>query len=286
MRFLAALALCVFAAGCVDDALARRPKNHRYTRTSSGAAPAAPSYSNSWALQLDGVDERMDCSATFACTSAATWTWWARQSDASWGANEVMVYKWGSSPTRAWMWRRGGSTIQLFNELTPFTGSDLSNAGAYDPTVQVWVQYVVVYDGSQPTESDRMTLYTAENTDTSFTDRALSTTNNWPGATLGTNTTTMQLGGRSDVAQYFTGQFDELAVWCSSLTSVQVAELRSGSSTVDYDAVSFGSPSYWYRFGDTDGDSSTTVQNAGSEASSDCTGVNLEAGDIQNTTVP
>ena len=95
---------------------------------------------------------------------------------------------------------------------------------------------------------------------------------------------TSRFGGRADNTRFFGGLVDEVAIWTSDVSSDIATIYNSGvpNNLNDSSNVSTA-PTHWWRMGDSDGGTGTTLTDVGSDGTIDLTLVN---GPTFSTTVP
>jgi len=219
----------------------------------AGVVQPAGGFSNQYSVSFDGTNDYMDLTSAASLLnskSIVTISFW--------------YYAEGFGiPVGA---RGPGSTNQIsfFSyDANNFyfvcrNGSGGNVVSATNPSLNQWVHCVGVKNGTSGT------LYLTPNS-TGVTDKQTATVTATLSATVGNY---FNVAKDSALNQYFDGKVDELAVWNSALSDADVATLYNGGSPND---ISSFNPVGWWRMGDNDGGTGTTITNQGSVSSIDGT---------------
>jgi len=205
---------------------------------------STPSFSNTKSIDLDGVDDYVDCGngASLQITGALTISAWVKTTNTSTAG--IIVGKNGvSTGTRSYQMQiqsSGEATFVIFKSsgVSLVTGTTLVNDGN-------WHHVMGVNDGAD------LKIYV---------DGILENTTIAGGGTILNGTSYFAIGRREANApqniSWYNGNIDEVAVWNSDQSSIASA---IGSSPVD---LSTYSPVSWWRCGD--GDTAPTITDNGS----------------------
>ena len=242
---------------------------------SGRVGPLPPSFNNTYSLAFDGVDDYVDCGDVSTLSNATTFTYsgWYKQSTL-----DVIAYMFGSyidvsNRVFIYTWSNGLLNFQIEKSGTNYYARfDYSTA----VTAGQWFHLAVVYDGSGATNADKVKIYI------DGVLMTLSFIGAFPTSTpLGTNLTT--IGKVDDAAQTWNGSIDEVALFSTTKTGLEIADIYNSGVPNDLSAIS--GLTNWYRNGDPDGQASyPTITDVGS-GSNDGTMTNMIAADIE-TNVP
>jgi hypothetical protein len=234
----------------------------------------APSFSNTYSVDFDGTNDYVDCggSSDFSFTdgssndSAFSISAWVKFDNTN---RARLVSKDTGTSSREYLF--GTNATNKFNMLLG-NGSvnlDIQNNTTLNNTD--WFHVVATYDGSE-TASGLKVYVNAD---------ASSLTNNSLGSYSGMPSTggNLEIGRFANGHSFFNGLVDEVAVFNSALSASDVTAIYN--SGVPADLTSY-SPVGWYRMGDNDGGTGTTITDQGS-GGNDGT---LTNGPTFSTTVP
>lgn len=200
----------------------------------------AGSLSNTQSIQFNGTDEYMTVPHDSGINNSTfTISYWFKYT--------------GGSSYRNVVGKRGTSSVGLFqtgidnNGKVYYLGGSNLRAHSVAPTINTWNHVAVV----QRTGSDADIVL---NGNTQNFAEPAGNTSETGAITIGTVLT-----------GYFPGYVDEVALFTSALSSSEVAALRdtSGSNPVPAN-LSALSPWAWYRMGDSDGGTGSTITDLGS----------------------
>ena len=120
------------------------------------------------------------------------------------------------------------------------------NAFLASPSNGVWTHIVMVFDGGQAVNDDRIKIY--------YQGVKQSPTISASFNTITSTGATSLIGARTGSAnKEYSGNLDELAIWNTALTSTQIQSIYNGTSTnltKDLTTVSGSNLVYWNRMGD------------------------------------
>ena len=218
------------------------------------------SFSNTYSVDLDGTNDYIDCGGVsdFGFTdgagndSAFSISAWVKLDAAR---IQRIVDKSGTTQSsRSYLFGTDGdSKLSIF--LGPGTGNYLYIREATALSTGTWHHIVCTYDGSN-TEGG-LTLYRAG---LEITPQLLSSGSY---AGLPSTSETLKIGRLNLNSSVMNGLVDEVAVFDYELTSAQVASLSSTDNTQPADISSLN-PLGWWRMGDNDGGTGTTITDQGS----------------------
>jgi len=216
---------------------------------------AAPSFTNTKSIALDGVDDFVNCSnpsnLNFSADDAFSFSVWFNKGDtnqhqiinkqlAAPNYNGYMLFI-DSNRKVNFMIRESSS---LFHKITD------NNAHPID----TWVHYVVTYDGSRTGSGGGLKLYKNGTLLTNVTRSG-----NFSSGT-GQTTANFAIGIRVvDSASPFQGAIDEVSVFNSELSQSNITSIYNSGVPNDISSLS---PLSWWRCGD--GDTSPTLTDNGS----------------------
>jgi len=234
-----------------------------------GSPTEVPPLSNTYSVDLDGTNDYVDLgtSSSLNPSSALTISAWIYINGNGTGSLPTI---YSSSKDSAGS--RGGIALAYFSNKIRFYLDTTGNSGwvfaESNSTMSTgqWYHLVGTWDGST------VTLY-VDGTAQTTTGSA---------STIGYNTAFPATIGRYSV-NYFNGLIDEVALFDSALSSTDRAALRdtSGSNPVPTDISSL-SPIGWWRMGDNDAGTGTTITDQGSGGNNGT----LTNGPTFSTTVP
>lgn len=189
------------------------------------AQPAGGGWSNSTSVEFDGTDDDFYLDSNLSFSGAFTWSMWFKHST-------------GNFPylLKPYIFLYGPAYGSKF--LVRSLGTITTGTSAY--SIDTWYHLAYVRDSSNNT-----TLYLN-------------------GSSIGTSssssTATVRQFARNGSYDPLGGKIDEIALWDSDQTSNLAAIYNSGVP----DDLSSLNPDYWYRMGDVNGSSGTTIEDQGS----------------------
>ena len=208
---------------------------------------STPSFSNTKSIELDGIDDYVDCGngASLQITGSLSISAWIKTTNTS--TTGIIVGKDGVSPhsTRSYQIQHlstGEARFVIFKSgsvVESVTGTTLVNDGN-------WHHVMGVNDGTD------LKIYV---------DGTLEGTNIGGGGTIQNGTANFNIGRRQGNGAYeleFLGNIDEVAVWNSDQSANASTIYNSGTPN----DISSLSPVSWWRCGD--GDTSPTLTDNGS----------------------
>lgn len=196
-------------------------------------------FANDYSVDFDGSNDRIDCGTVSDLNSASTFSIsvWYKKSSA--GAGGLIIGAGSLSGERVY--------IEHFSNNTIYVGYDSTFASVSSTADTNWHHVVYVRD------SGTHKLY-LEGSDMSLGGTPASTT----GSSAGNN---FNIGRLSGYGAHFGGLIDEAAVFSSALSASNVTAIYN--SGIPTDLASY-SPVHWWRMGDDDGGTGTTITDQGS----------------------
>ena len=224
------------------------------------AAPPAPSYTNTYSLLFDGVDDyvTMGNPTELQITGALSISFWFKSTSAATGDNDMTIAKDDFSNRCYAIWTQAFGTTKVIEFAIFSSGASSVVQTASDYQDGNWHHVMCVF-----VPSTSMNIYVDGVNDGSNTTSIPATIDNDPAD--------FKLGGNSSYS--FLGNLDEVAIWNSDQTSNLSTIYNSGTPT---DLASL-SPVGWWRNGD--GDTYPTITDHGS-GGNDGTMTNMTSGDI------
>jgi len=235
--------------------------------TSSGSPGGGASFANQYSVSLDGTNDYVEIGtiSTFASTSTFSTSLWFKGTstdgnDTCFGGR---MHYYRPNPS-------GGFMFTVNNVQTTF-GSLAYNDGN-------WHQAVITYD------SGAVTCYV----DGSSIDTATyATTTIAEAGNFFKIGTFASASGAPRLQNCYTGEVDEIGVWHNVLSAPEVSDIYAGGSVIDLsiDSGNYTSSSslrHWWRMGDNDGGTGTTITDQGNGSNNGA----LENGATFSTTVP
>ena len=222
--------------------------------TSSGRAAGGGGAwnGNTYSLDFDGTDDYMDCGAVSALNSTTSFTisMWLNFQHVT-GGVVMSAFTSGTSTSN-----RVEFVFNSINELRFGVDGSVNNCvlNISSPTdyrsTNAWHNICGTYDGTN------VTLFFDGSQVATTTTSVPSTTSSTQGndTTIGRRT----LGGGN---LYFNGLVDEAAIWDSELSASNITAISKSGTPNDISSLS---PVHWWRMGDNDGGTGTTITDQGS----------------------
>lgn len=205
-------------------------------------------FSNTYSVDFDGTDDFITTGYTYATATQFTYSFWIKTTDvnAHWIANSTS----GGYDTRLHFGVRSGNYYYLAGN-TSGQQQD-ANAGSASAVLDGnWHHLVFQWNG---TVTDGIKLYVDGNTTPVFT-----ATSSYASVA---SAATLKFGtGWSATYHQYDGLLDEVALWESILTTSDVTTLYNSGAPGDISSLS---PVGWWRMGDNDSGSGTTITDQGS----------------------
>tara|TARA_R100000353_G_scaffold52879_1_gene42258 strand:+ start:177 stop:920 length:744 start_codon:yes stop_codon:yes gene_type:complete len=210
----------------------------------AASASAAASFSNTKSIELDGIDDYVDC---------------GNQSNLNFSADDAFSFSiWFKKGTQTGF---GGSLLRKQEPSGAFSGYNMyvlddkvhfrirKNGSHFHQIIDnnthplnTWVHYVVTYDGSRTSNGGGLNLYKNGTLLTNVTKSG-----NFSSGTGQTNEN-LGIGGDSSIG-YLNGIIDEVSVFNSELSASDVSTIYGTGTPSSLTSLS---PVSWWRCGDND----------------------------------
>lgn len=253
-----------------------------WTEIASDNAPA--SFTNTYSLSFDGTNDYGQSS--YVASSSATalsYSFWMKSSNTT-SAMTFGVSDATTGTTKSFRLLGHPTSKNFFLIISDGTGNYVNTSlpssitGTYNVRDDLWHHMVLTVNG---------TSFKAYIDGGDASINASNTSNNEGTAFTATSTKSYSGGsdnyvvGRngSNNGYYFDGLLDEVAIFEKELSSSEVRAIYNGGVPDD---LSSYSPNIWWRMGDNDGGSGTTITDQGSESQN----LTLKNGPTFSTTVP
>ncbi len=208
-------------------------------------AVTAAGIANNYSMSFDGT-QHINIGVLSALNNVAQFTisFWAEFAS---GTTEQTIFT-NRNQTTSWTDRveiyRYGTDVYFHVNNSSQGGS--KNAFLASPSNGVWTHIVMVFDGGQAVNDDRIKIY--------YQGVKQSPTISASFNTITSTGATSLIGARTGSAnKEYSGNLDELAIWNTALTSTQIQSIYNGTSTnltKDLTTVSGSNLVYWNRMGD------------------------------------
>ena len=227
-----------------------------------------------FSVDFDGTDDYMDCggASAFSFTDGAgndspfSISAWVKFDDTN---RERLVSKDTSTSSREFLFGTNNSNKVNMLLGTATTNLDIQNNTTLNTTD--WFHVVSTYDGSG--SASGLKVYVNADA-SSLTDSSLGSYAGMP-STSGN----LEIGRFANGHSFFNGLVDEVAIFNYELTSSQVSDIYNSGSPADISSLS---PLGWWRMGDDDSGTGTTITDQGSGGNNGT----LTNGPTFSTTVP
>ena len=243
-------------------------------RTFADEASSGAWNGNTYSINLDGSNDYIDCggASAFSFTDGAgnddpfSISAWVKFDSIN---RSRVISKDVSTGSREYLFGTNNSNKVNMILGTGSVNLDVQNNTTLNTTN--WFHIVATYDGSN--SASGLKVYV--NADAS------SLTNNSVGSYSGMASTSgnLEFGRFANGHSFFNGLIDEVAVWNSELTSSQVTTLYNSGVPGDITSLS---PLGWWRMGDNDSGTGTTITDQGSGSNNGT----LTNGPTFSTTIP
>ena len=203
---------------------------------------------NTYSIDTDGTNDYVDCGNVTATNgvSNASWSMWFKLDSVS--INQMAVSQWNNS----------SATNQMYVYIIGSSRIDVHLAGvvAFRDATTVslstgtWYHFAATYDGSLTGANICKAWLNGTQLTNSLTPSAL--------ANLKTVTNSFEMG-RRPTGNYLDGKIDEVSIWTSTLTPTNVAAIYNSGTPTDLTTSGISGLANYWRNGDNDGGSGTTV---------------------------
>jgi hypothetical protein len=205
---------------------------------------------NTYSISLDGVTDRATFTQTDFTSTTRSWSFWFKMSSTTntiygiWGSDTYNNYL-GINPGNGYFYLNDGANLAYFNTGVTFNTTD-------------WYHAVLTDNGS-----GSLSFY-------------LNGASKTVSGNQNQGTYTLKYIGRyqGPSAIYFPGKLDEVAYFTSTLSSSQVTNIYrgeadggSGGTNGTAGDLSTFSPEHWWRMGDFEGGTGTSVKDQGGASS-------------------
>jgi hypothetical protein len=212
---------------------------------------STPSFTNEDSINFSGVDKYAECGNVTSLngSAVASWSFWAKRDDVT--NNEVAISQSGAGTDRQFYIRFiGNNRVDAYlNNYIMFRDTSLNVTFAND----TWYHIVLTYNGSNTPNSAKCNLYINGGIETNSTG--------YNETTLDSSTSNFNIGrhqsGASSYNNYFDGNIDEIAFFDKELTQSEVTAIYGGGTPTDL--TSHANLTDWWRCGDNNGGSGTTL---------------------------
>ena len=209
------------------------------------ASDTAPSFTNTYSIDFDGTDDYVSTGLDVGGSSALTVSAWVKLDSVS--ASLGFVSQNFASGNRTFRLAFFPSLNSMWFEVY----GPNSYAGYQDASIATgtWYHLAGVYNGSNTV------CYVNGVASTTTSGLHQSGTGN-----LDTCTTNVDIGNQATTG-YMDGKIDEVGVWTSALSASDITAIYNSGAPADLASYS---PVGWWRMGDNDGGTGTTVTDQGS----------------------
>ena len=217
------------------------------------AVPGGGGFPNTYSLDFDGTDDYVSTGLDVGGASALTVSAWVKHDTASGSPNLLNQYA-GTGTNRAFRFSMYVGTASWQGLRLDAYTSDGNKEANYllNPIISAdtWYHAAFVFDGTSA-----KVYYNGDNSQASATGT-------WSNAaTLNNGGSQVLIGGGSAVGNYTDGNIDEVGVWTSALSASDITAIYNSGVPAD---ISSYSPVLYYRMGDNDSGTGTTITDQGS----------------------
>lgn len=225
------------------------------------ASPTVPPYPNSYSLSLEGTNDYMDIPDSTALeTTAFTWSAWFYCT----AINRYNIIV--DTATNSSIFN--GYELFVKNNDNKIRFSSYHANDVIDSTTTVSANTWYYVAATHESGSDKLYVNGSLQASGSASNFSVS------------NAANLRIGGSSIYNLYHQGLIDEVSFFNSALSASDVSSIYNSGVPADLTSLS---PVGWWRMGDNDGGTGTTITNQGSASSIDGT---LTNGPTFSTTVP
>lgn len=223
---------------------------------SGGGGGGGAAFSNGFAVNFDGTNDYMDTGSTFESTfqSSFSFSLWVKLDSGGSGTQMLFATYGTNSTSRVVLFASSLSPVYLFMSANG-VGTAAINASA---TFTDWSHIVGTFE--QSGSNVIKTLYVNGSQSATLTKAGMTLANYGAGGTA-TNPYVGARNSNNAPSLYGNAKIDELAIIPSVLSSSDVTAIYN--SGVPADLTSY-SPVGWWRMGDNDGGTGTTITDQGS----------------------
>jgi hypothetical protein len=211
-------------------------------------------FPNTYSLDFDGTDDYVSTGLDVGGASALTVSAWVKHDDLTATSPNLLNQYAGGGSNRAFRFSMYAGTASWQGlRLDAYTSDGIKEANySLNPVISTdtWYHAAFVFDGTSI-----KVYYNGDNSQSSAT----ATWSN--AATLNNNGVQVLIGGGSGVGTYTNGKIDEVGIWTSALSASDITAIYNSGVPTD---ISSYSPVLYYRMGDNDGGTGTTITDQGS----------------------
>ena len=209
-----------------------------------GGPPALAGIDNVYSMEFDGTDDyiSMGNPAALQITGALTLSAWFKSSYSG-GSNERILSK-DNNTSRCYMTQLDGSGNAKFYIWNSNSAKIATSTGT-DYRDDAWHHIVGVFDPSA-IDAQRLALY-IDGSNVGY--------GNTTATTIDNDVVDIEIGRKQDNTLFFDGNIDEVAIWNSALSDIDIERIYNATSagtpdkTADLNDLSTP-PIAWYRMGD------------------------------------
>jgi len=244
----------------------------------SGGTP----FANQYSVSFDGTDDRMNVGTGVNPTGSATVSMWFRRTGSVSGYGGALIetnniYKMGFDNTFAISLKNGTDlTLESYNSTTG-TYTNPVAAGVVSTNTWYHLALVLTYTDSSTSSAQFYIDGSTVGSAITLSGRTL--------AGLNEGFVIASYFVNNSYSYFFPGEVDELSIFNSALSASDISTLRGGASagTLGVPAdISSLNPVGWWRMGENDGGTGTTITDQGSGGNNGT----LTNGPTFSTTVP
>lgn len=223
-------------------------------------------FSNVYSLDFDGTNDYLDLGTTtyFDTSTALTVSGWVKMD-----VHTLYPMFISLKTSASTGWKIGFSTDSSYSPI--FIGSNSNfvrlKGGSSQLLTNTWYHIAVTYNGNGTTTAGNYKLYV------NGSEQTLS------GAGAFAATANVSYIGRDSGGNYLNGQFDEVSIFKSELSSSIISSIYNSGTPNDISSLS---PYSWWRMGDDDSGTGTTITDQGSGGNNGT----LTNGPTFSTTIP
>jgi len=215
-------------------------------------AGAGSAFLNTYSVSMDGTDDDVNCGnvTTFNGVNKASISAWCKTSNTR--ATQLIAKSDTGSDVQFQVAVIPNTRIDVYGSTIGFRSTDTISIADGN-----WHHVAITFDGSLGTANQRFKVYL---------DGTALTNLGFNGPTsLATTSTDLLIGNRGGSAiNHWDGEIDEVSLWTKVLSSSEVTDIYNSGAPTDLTGQS--GLANWWRMGDNDGGSGTTVTDqAGSD---------------------
>lgn len=207
----------------------------------------APSFPNTYSVDFDGTNDYVSTGLDVGGASALTVSAWVKHDSV---ANAAIVSQYVGSGNRAFRLSMYPTTASWAGLRLDAYNSSNTNFGTnylLNPVISagVWYHAAFVFTGSA------ITVYYNGNASPTVSMTGV----------LDSVTRNVDIGSSGGASDFMNGKIDEVGIWTSALSASDITDIYNSGAPTD---ISSYSPVLYYRMGDNDGGTGTTITDQGS----------------------